>query len=93
VLVCWFYSDGEVGYCCFPNCFGSWDLSLPFVQTEKSMSGYIDLMELLCVVMCFGYPGLPSHISSCVYSWNLMLTVVGSMLTEDDYSQSKHVAP
>jgi hypothetical protein len=54
VLVFWFYSDGEVGIYCFPDCFGSWELSLPFVQTEKSMSGYIDLMELLCVVMRLG---------------------------------------
>jgi hypothetical protein len=41
----------------------------------------IDLMELLCVVMRFGCHGSPSHICSCVYCWNLMLTVVGSMLT------------
>jgi hypothetical protein len=37
----------------FRNSYGSWELSLPFVQTKKSMSDYIGLMELLCVVMHF----------------------------------------
>jgi hypothetical protein len=30
--------------------------------------------------MSFGYPGLDSHICTCVYCWNSMLTVVGSVL-------------
>jgi hypothetical protein len=45
-------------------------LSLPFVQTKKSMSGYIGLMELLCAVIRFGYPGF------CIRQRGLKMTIL-----------------
>jgi hypothetical protein len=41
----------------FSELFWFLGASLPFVQTEQSVSGYIDLMELLFVVMRYGILG------------------------------------
>jgi hypothetical protein len=41
----------------------------------------------------FRYAGLPSHICSCVCCWNLVLTVVGSMLKYNTCIRSNCLLP